>query len=94
VKIYIDSSPEHICTEKEEHHDLFLDAFIGIELAATLDPDNELDYLVEVGTAIMGLMKKHGPISVPGVYWQMRWLRQRLTDHIRIPRDCCHLVEE
>lgn len=92
LRIGIHTAPDHVCVEKEHHRDLFREAFVGITLPAEEDPEDPNIYLVEIKVALLGLMERHGPISIEGIYWQMRWKGHRLSDHVRFPKACCDII--
>lgn len=94
LKIEIVSSPAHVCIEKAHHGDLFRSAFVGMRFIASINPEDETVYLVTIQEVLVGLMRKHGLLSLVGIYWQMRWSHHRLYEHVRFPRDCCVVIED
>lgn len=92
MKIWIATLPDYVCADKEHHADLFKGVFVGMEFpSAKSAPGEDGDYLVTIKDVLLAIMKKQGPLSVEGVYWQTRWARHMLSDYVRFPRSCCRV---
>ena len=93
LRIRVETTTEFICLARHEHHAEFLGAFVGFELDAVPDPENETLYRVSVGEVEKALRQKTGG-TMAVVYWTGHWHRTQhlLDDPVYFPKSCCVIV--
>ncbi len=95
VRIRITAKPPYICLAQRRHHNKFLEAFVGLELQAVPDPEDNTSYLVTVGE-VEHFLRQKTDVDVAKTYWIWYWLQTQhlLSDPVYFPKGCCEVIEE